>query len=316
MKKTTAVVSAVSAVVVIIVTALIIVAAVTEKKQGYDYYYEQPIAYKTTETSPTSDQDDEEYVQLNKETLDTCQGIYNTIIQYYNLSNPMPAFYATHTYMKGESAIYGHYDREKNVIFVSEDVDDKEMFIAVVAHEICHYLVNKEEFAGYGYMVEDYTFGTQLEEGCTNYISTKVYPFPKGTCVYEYETHCAEILANAYGEEKFVEDYFNHDFQSIRDDFNTALKDVYPDCDGTEYVPIKMTTFDVFAGNLELYNACLNISDTNGLRMCANSCEEQLLKYSQQKGKDSTKYTRLLIDNQYMIPWSRVTDFNKIMEKV
>ena len=259
----------------------------------------------------------EEGIQLKKEYLQICEEIYYNVCKYYNIEKDMPNFYiAQEEHGTSTMNVYA-YCRE-NTVFVKEELfstgDDNVK--ATIAHEIVHYL------GCLIYEEHECELGNAFNEGVTNYLSTQVYTFPEGTSVYEYETHCAKMIANAYGEEKIRESYFNSNVQNLRDDFNNAVKGSYPEYEeiSVENVNKKITSFDVFVNNLEFYLIILNrLQNQDGVSVSEkkswitkilNSCEEELLFYNQQKGTDGTQITKDLLENPTVyIPFGEITEF-------
>ena len=202
-----------------------------------------------------------------------------------------------------------YFDSVKNVIYISDVETEKDK--AVIAHEICHYLSDGKTDAA-GIRIGDFWSGQYFIEGCTTYLSSKVYPFPEKLSVYEFETHCAEMIAQAYGEDEFIKCYFNGDMENIREDFNKTLENIYPN--EMYEKQVSLTPFDVYVGNLNMYYLLLNSitpeemqGQVEFLGALVDSCEETSQIYNSLKGKDASSLTKNFVDNEFMIPWSMIT---------
>ena len=259
----------------------------------------------------------EEGISLDAEYLQICEEIYYNVCEYYDIEKEKPNFFVAQEEHGSQTIVVNAYCRG-NTIFVKEELfsTGDENARATIAHEIVHYLGSMV------YEEHECLFGNALNEGITNYLSTQVYRFPEGTSVYEYETHCAKMIANAFGEEKLRKSYFNSNVQDLREDFNNALKGIYPKYESisVENVNKKITSFDVFTNNLDFYFLILkNLENQDGVSIAEkkswlssmmNCCEEELLVYNEQKGMDATEITRqLLEDPAVYIPFDKMTEF-------
>lgn len=306
----------------VIIMFAIFVVGLTGCAKGGKYYYCEPYAHKNTLKEDNSKKD-EELGDITEEQRIACEEIYKNVSEYYKLEKSIPKF-ATGIREKDESNIevYAWYDKKKDMVIINPSFDpNKQNDVAVVAHELIHYLSDNGSEEVNSYMIENYQFGTKFLEGATNYLSTQVYPFEKGLCMYEYETHCAELMANAIGEDMFRTCYFTNNIEELRKDFNETLSDIYPnDVRVKDYEDIKFTAFDILVGNIDMYYLYLatitDFLEEKQLFKIANSCEEELLMYNKKKGKDATEITSNFLKNEQKISWSYFSKFSEIIEEV
>lgn len=200
------------------------------------------------------------------------------------------------------------YDKDSNCILIPESFDEN--CKSYLAHEILHYVSDCcKETIGLEYFVKDGRFliGKALDEGICNYYSTKVFNHPKGTCIYEYETHVASLLALTFGDEQFFNAYTTGDWKSIKDFFNDSLRGVYFE----EYFEnLKLTPFEILQITLDEYQFLLSFADEmindygfeqwkDNFSMDINSMEEMLINVAKRVGKheEAKKQTEKFIEN-------------------
>lgn len=188
------------------------------------------------------------------------------------------------------TALYGG----NGVIYIPESFDESGK--SFLCHEIYHYMSDGDH-VGIQTVVsngrKEYPACHALNEGITNYFSTKVIRHPDGVSVYEYETHVAAELAVIFGEKKLWNVYSQGKTEALRNDFNAALSAIYPNEILDE---IELTPFDVFSETLDVYMMYMDgfdrISKEYGkeatideFSKLVNSIEEMLYFYAVQKGK-------------------------------
>ena len=255
-----------------------------------------------------------ETVLLEGEELELCQKVYTDVSEYFSINKEPPTFCVMQEEKNSANMQVDGYSF-KNNIYVRPGAVLTESGKALIAHEVCHYLGNLT------YEEQNYSFGKSFNEGVTNYLSTQVYSFPEEECIYEYETHVAKMFASAIGEEELRKCYFNSDVETLRSDFNETMKDIYPRHERMQDSNIKVTAFDIFVGNLDWYSINLAIiapgpsfiATKEMIGKLVNSCEEEMLKYNEQKGVDARELTRQLVSNEKKIAWSMISKFNEML---
>lgn len=266
--------------------------------------------------------------ELSYSEKEKCDEVFEKINTYYGLTIPKPhvektTFEDYYGVSSGNSImVTATYNSEKNVIYLFSDLD--EYTTSTLAHEYIHYVAdvlgNKSSMCnGFRYDKNGYALGKYFNEGACNYISTKVYPHPKDTSIYEYETHIASLFATAIGEKEFTEAYFNGDLETLRLDFNKTIESIYPceNFEGSEF-----DQFDTLIATQEAYYNFLNIIDTNpelltpAVFQLINSMEETMFIYGTQKGVKSEmqEITRTFLDNSYRIDWDGFSQIKQIAE--
>lgn len=285
-----------------------------ESVDYYSYYNPSPIF---SEAHNINDEDidcNPKGEKLKEDQIQKVSKIFENITNYYGIEKEMPEIrVVTEEEMNSETGsinVTGKYFRDMNVIYIVEDFEE-----ATVAHEMVHYLSGE----GLIYVSNGMQFGRLFDEGVTNYLSTRIYEFPEeGYCVYELETHQAEMLASIIGEDKLAEAYFSGDITILRDEFNATLRDIYEN----EIVEgVELTPFDVYVGCIDAYFMFLsNIEyDTeviiDYISMEADTIESMMMMYGRQKGKESElkELVKNLIANEEMIAWSYYTSFSEMV---
>lgn len=147
--------------------------------------------------------------------------VFEKIAGKYNLSNTdMPAIKSlTNDDFKSASSmnVMARYSPELKTVIIAKNFGEEGK--SYLCHEYFHYLSdNKDDNSlGFEYLIdsnkETYLVGHGLNEGVTNFFSTKVYKHPEGTCIYEFETHIADMLSVAYGEEELWNYFINGDIE-------------------------------------------------------------------------------------------------------
>lgn len=265
---------------------------------------------------------------LNDSERSKCDEVFERINQYYELEIPKPSvkkstfedFYGYS--MVNSIDVVASYDEETKTIFLFNELN--EYNVSVLAHEYIHYvadMLNKynTEYVGFVYAKNEYIMGRYFSEGACNYISTRVYPHPDDTSVYEYETHVASLFATTIGEKEFANTYFSGDLDMLRVDFNQALEDIYPyeSFDGCEWEP-----FDTFIATQETYFHLLSRIDENpeviipAIFTLVNSMEETMFIYGEQKDlkKEFQEIIRMFIKNSYRIDWAGYSQIQEIAD--
>jgi len=273
--------------VVLFVTTILLLCILCSCTQQYKHYYPSPLWIENAESrvftvKNTSDPSEK---QVNE-----CINLFNRLCDYYGITKAMPEIKITTpenlSVGIGAAAIYS-----KNCLYLTNTSHN-----ATITHEMCHYLSDVGTHIGFEYYLDDTrSTGHYLTEGVTTYLSSKICPYVSedNLSFYEFETHIARLLAVIYGEEQLRKDFFNADISNLRDDFNTALKNVYSSItvDG-----VKATPFDILSGTLDSFGFCLYeydpykstvfIDSYDEALNFATSIEEMLLLYGKEKGKE------------------------------
>ncbi len=317
----------------IIITVLLIfvvsfiAVVIAEALDPRDYYIPCALVSPNTEDISEESYSDDfllaKSIEPSKDVLNKMHEIYNNLCDYYKLNKDEPRYRIISKkdlakyYGSSSMEIHGLYSYKYQTIFVSDDFSTNS--IPVIAHEMLHYLSdNNDAMLGCKYEYQGKCFGYSLSEGLTNYFSSKVYPYPESSCVYEYETHIASLLAEAFGEEKLLSCYISSDITALKNDFNTTLSEIYTD----EVVyGVRLSAFDVFVDNLEYYAILLNVIEEINPQMLfnlVNSEEETLLNYCQYKGKEKefSELTKTFLLNETLISWSYYSKIPEILSDV
>lgn len=266
--------------------------------------------------------------ELSSSEKEKCYEVFETINTYYGLTVPKPPVEKTtfkdyYGFSTGNSiTVTATYNAEKKTIFLFSDLDDYST--SILAHEYIHYVAdvldNKSSMCqGFRYDKNGYAMGKYFDEGACNYVSTRVYPHPNDTSIYEYETHVANLFAVAIGEKEFAKAYFYGDVDTLRLDFNKAVETIYPceNFEGNEW-----DQFDTLIATQEAYFNFLKIIDTNpdllrpAVFQMVNSMEEMMFFYGKQRDVKSQmqEITRTFLKNSYMIDWAGFSEIEKIAE--
>ena len=297
----------------IVVLAVSLCSCTTPRNNVAPYYY---TVAPFTETSDNS----EEVFFANHTTpsdtiLSEMYEIFDNLTSFYGIEKDYPNFQVvSSSELQWSDAldITGFYDSSTKTVYVSDSFNRKS--IPTIAHEIMHYLSDNGDVYGLMYQKNSYTLGSAITEGITSYFSAQVYPFGNHTSVYEYETHIASLMAIALGEDKLLNAYLASDVESIANDFNLALENIYP---MEKINRFAFTPFDIFLNNLDYYTTILSLlspSLENSLYDAlssysmdlVNSCEETMMYYCAEKGcvSDYVNETSSFVDSEYIIPWS------------
>lgn len=283
-----------------------------EISKYYTYYNPSPFFYEMDEAEETIEVP--ESSNLNEEETSKVNEIFAKLTKYYGIEKEMPEIRRVSKAVMNQgntSAIdvTGKYDRVTGVIYVTRNFEE-----ATVAHEMLHYLSGD----GFRYNIEGNEFAVHFSEGVTNYLSTKLYPFPDGYSVYELETHQAQMLATAIGEDNLAKAYFFEDITSIRDDFNSTLQNFYAN---ETIIGVGLTPFDIYVGCIDAYSMFMTFIDEDPetvieyISLEADTIESMMLVYGIKKGKgeELKKLISKLLQNEDGISWSYYTSFSEMI---
>lgn len=284
----------------------------TEIDRFYKYYNPSPIFFETEEPDDTVKVP--ESTELNLEERRKVNEIFEKLTNYYGIEKEMPEIkkVSKDVINQGGSSsieITGKYDDKTGIIYVTSNFE-----AATLAHEMLHYLSGE----GVKYTVEGKGFAVYFNEGVTNYFSTKVYPFTEEYTVYELETHQAQMLATAIGEDELAKAYFSGDVTNIKNDFNSSLQNVY----GNEILmDLELTPFDTYVGSLDAYFMFMMFMDEDPetaieyISLEADTTESMMLLYGIKKGKAEAEKELIskLIQNERVITWSYYTSFPEMI---
>lgn len=250
------------------------------------YAYDTPSSYFTEVEQPTG-------VEPSEALQEKIENIFETLCTQYNIQKELPKievitkaqakkFWGT----TDEGGDLGQYN--DGVLYLIEDCHE-----GVIAHELCHYLSDNGELGGMHYQAGNIILGRYLDEGITNYFSTKLFPHDEYYSIYEYETHVAKILAMIYGEENLQNAYFSGNPEELRNDINACIQEYYEvyHLNGTP-----MYAFEAMATSLDTYTMAylyamqgpsvdeFYYEDLALSNVEAQSVEEMLLFYAREKG--------------------------------
>jgi hypothetical protein len=287
--------------------------------------------YFTNVSSPAPfDASEKEKYSLNfegskepsKEQMEICNEVIEQVSQQYSFDKPKPKIrvlpnkkFNRTASIKGTAV----YDSIQKIIFIPESFNSSGK--SYFCHELFHYISDcntSEDLVGLEYFLKSdtdvYLFGSALNEGITNYFSTKVYNHPKKDCIYEFETHVASLLALSFGEDALWEAYTTGNWKKVKDAFNEACKS-YP---RDSFDTIRLTPFEQMEIALDEYQFLLyNIEDfvqnfsveafLDEFNHHVCSIDEMLLHYADmqnQKGKAKNKIKNFIIGSSERIDFS------------
>ena len=239
-------------------------------------------------------------VEPSKELKERIESIFETLCNQYEIQKELPKievitkeqakeFWGTDE-NGGDLAQYNN-----GVIYLIEESND-----GVIAHELCHYLSDNGKLGGFFYQTENIVLGWYLNEGITNYFSTKYFPYhDEYYMIYEYETHVAKILSIIYGEENMKNAFFSGDPEGLRNDMNACLEKYY-EVYLLNDTGIPMYAFEAMATSLDTYTMAYayavdefaagsqNYREDLELSLKEAQCvEEILLFYAREKGVEN-----------------------------
>ena len=268
----------------------------------YTYYNPSPFFYEAEEAEETIEVP--ESSELNEEEKSKVNEIFAKLTKYYGIEKEMPEVRRVSKEVMNQGGmsaidITGKYDIKTGVIYVTSNFEE-----ATVAHEMLHYISPN----GIKYKIEENGFAVYFNEGVTNYLSTRIYPFPDGYAVYELETHQAQMLATAIGEDNLAKAYFSEDITGIRDDFNSTLQNFYAN---ETVIGVELTPFDIYIGCIDAYfmlMAFINEDPETAIEYIsleADTIESMMLAYGVKKGKgeEQKKLISKLLQNEDRISW-------------
>lgn len=281
----------------------------------YTYYNPAPIFDDVQEDSNVAAEQSPRGKELDEEQKHQVGEIFERLTEYYGIEKEMPEMRViSFEEMNGGTGtavdMTGRYDKQLNVIYITPKFEE-----ATVAHEMMHY------FSGDGlrYTFNGKRFGKFFSEGVTNYLSTKLYPFPDEVySIYELETHQAEMLATVIGDDKLAEAYFTGDITSLREDFNSTLSDWYGN---VILEDVELTPFDIYVGCIDAYFMFMTFIDEDTetvieyISLEADTIESMMLAYGIKKGKseEQKKLINKLLQNEDRISWSYYTSFSEMI---
>lgn len=296
-----------------LIALICLVSCNTSKK--LEYYNPLPYFEELNSESELDEYADISF-EANEEQKELVLQVFQELSKTYALSIESPNIKTLSTKslqkITGSNSLVvsGMYDG-KNTIYLGEKFSEKE--ISIICHELCHYISGD----GLKYVIDGkYVTGNSLNEGFTNYFSTKVYPHNDNKCIYEFETFIASQLVTILGEEQAKEIFFHGGVNNLRDDFNISLEEIYPNEKLTEGLS---TPFDTMCSTLNFYNIFLaNINENPEMiqnAMTAAECvEEMILKYAEQKEKkqECQEMLKEFLMNEQQIRWTFFSNLDKM----
>lgn len=253
------------------------------------YSYENSNDFFSEREQPTG-------AEPSNELKERVEDIFKTLCEQYNLQKELPKIVvltrAQAEEVWGTTEDGGDLAQYNNgVLYLIEESQD-----GVIAHELCHYLSDNGKLDGLFYQTDNVILGRYLNEGVTNYFSTKIFPHNEDHyTIYEYETHVAKILSIVYGEEKLKNAFFSGNPEELREDINECLQkyyEVYPLIDAGipmyafEAMATSLDTFSkAYAYALQEFAAGQDYREDVALSLReAQSVEEMLVFYAREKG--------------------------------
>lgn len=233
----------------------------------------------------------------SNELKERVENIFETLCKQYDLQKELPKIEvltrAQAEEFWGSTEDFGDLAQYNNgVLYLIEESHD-----GVIAHELCHYLSDNGKLGGLFYQTDNVILGRYLNEGVTNYFSTKIFPHNEYYTIYEYETHIARILSIAYGEENLKNAFFSGNPEELRVDINECLQKYY-DVYSLNNVGIPMYAFEAMATSLDTFSkayaytlqefiAGQDYREDMTLSLTeAQSVEEMLVFYAREKGAE------------------------------
>ena len=294
---------------------------VTEEEPKY--YYSFPLIV-TVDHDNNDITDYEKYGgnELSDSQKDVCCQVYMNIITYYGLTDKkMPKFCSAKTmpYSNTKLNVAAFYSSKDKTIYLKEDFSGEDQYdLAILAHEICHSLVGDGNYTMYN-LDSNYATGMTFNEGCVNYISSQLYPYPSDVSVYEYPTHFVKLFANGIGEEKFRKAFFDWDIETMRQDFNEVVSEYYKNVEDIYHPGLILSPFDALIGNLDMYDGLLNTitdetyeNNRDLIMKLVNSMDEELVIYNVKKERtNASEIVKSFVANENRITWSY---FSKLLE--
>lgn len=307
---------------VLLAIATMLLSACSSEPLKPQYYYADPSLCDTEE-----EDFEVRYGKPTEKQLAVCTEVFSSITTFYSLEEKqMPEIRVTTLdLLSKENSLSQFAEADaisyKGIIYIAKETFESDDIKAIIAHEMCHALsYNSDDRQGLYYSKQTVKLGNCFDEGVTNWLSSRVFPYTKETEaeIYLLETHWAEMLSIAFGEENLAKAYFDNDVESLENDFNNALDSYYPTT--LEYEGIQLSIFDVWATtitNADMYSTLMYYY--NGLdklaRDALNSTEETLLFYGREKGVSDEMVScvkALMDENPFIV---EITDFTKLVRK-
>jgi len=251
--------------------------------------YSEPTTIKTSELSEPS-----------KEQIEICSQVIETISRKYKMQKAKPNIKCMpDEYFGITDSLIGtaKYDEISKCILIPQSFNESGK--SYFAHEYLHYLSDYGGTEiGSKYIIEDedgskYLMGSALNESIANYFSIQVFPHPKDTCIYEYETHVAAQLAICVGEENLWTAFTTGNWNKVASFFNDSLKGLYFE---ESYGNLSFTPFEIMELSLDEYQFLLAYTDEiitdygfdqwkDNFASDVNSIEEMLINSANHVGK-------------------------------
>lgn len=268
---------------------------------------------------------DVETVTITSKEQKRFEDIFEALSQGYgiNKSSPNLRVISAESMYRGYGTIevdafYTEY--ADTITWVEGTLSEQE---SIAAHEVLHYLSDNGEFVGIRYNICGYSAGSSLDEGITNLFSTQYFPHQDGLCIYEFETEVAELFSIIYGEE-FEKIYFSSNVESLKEDFNKDVQDIYFGIDYEFYngEVAFLTPFDILVGSLNAYTNSLMLIEQNPeehivvVMSQVDMITEMMLYYAKANGKEKEvkKSLKEFVKNEKMIAWSEYSSILEIIE--
>lgn len=323
----------VSIVIIIAMLAMVLLTSCSNQKgASSEVSYYNPIPYVREVVDNT---DYNFYVhfegrELNATEKQTFNQIYKKLAISYNSQKEMPLVQiVTQKELLdayGNSSIIprGVYVSELKTLFVVEGAFENA--IAVIAHEIMHYLSDNSSLQSLCYEKDNLMYGLHFSEGVTNLLSTKYFPFSMDSSVYEFETQVAKLFSIAYGEEELAQGYLSSNFEALKNDFNNALEGIYFEKEVKlefldPHVTVNMSPYDLMVSCVDsyfLFLSCVESPDDEFTEFAMSQVDtitEMLLHYGEVKGvrEEMEKSLSDFITNEYLISWSHYSNIGEMI---
>lgn len=236
-----------------------------------------------------------EYSEGTDNQVEICSRIYDDLSSYYHVSKAFPTIRSMSREQVDEllgsvnsGAFLALYDA--NALYLLSDANLDDVYFAVIAHELMHYIADTGDLHGFVYYINESPI-LFLDEGIATYFSAQRFPYDDiFSTLYEYETHVAHLLSIIYGEDRLLHDYLDNNIDNIRDDFNKAVKYVYKNIEDDNIV---YTPFDIMAKTLDAYSFHFYEGNDAEAYIYARSIEEMLLFYGKTKGLEEEVKTAI-----------------------
>lgn len=278
------------------------------------FYYEEGEDSGVYEFSTSSEPNDYIYELANS--------VFAKVNKYYGIEKSAPNIKIVPNeefdMLTGGVEIFATYKSEDKTIYIKKSFSRR--YVAVLAHEYLHYLSDNGDKQGLKYNNENALLAKAFNEGATNYLTIQVFNYPDDTCVYEFETHVAELFATSIGEEKFAKAYFESDIQTLKTEFNQKTQETYPVEEMNGY---NFDQFDVLVATLDSYELWLNELGYTGNTVyieptmrAVNSVEQTMLYFANQSGKkdEALQIMRKFLKDEYQISWSYYSKIPELAE--